>query len=235
MKQKDLSLMMSIYNEEESLEEVTEELIKELKKLGIDFEIFLVNNGSWDRSQEIINRLHKKYPSNTKVIKIRVNKKLGGAVNKVTRIMTGKIIGFTCADGEVSAQDTVKITKKILDRDDISLIKTIRLNRLDGIRIYVSFIYNFLVKLLFGIRTRDINGWPVLIRYEDFKKMHLRDYSWIFQLEYLYQIKRLNKKFMEIEVQHQRRKGGKSKVRIEDIIQFSMQMLSYRFKTLFKR
>jgi len=233
---KDLSLVISIFNEEESLKETVEELIKKLKNAKIKFEIYLVNNGSLDKSQEIINSLKKKYPSLIKVIIFKKNKKLGGAVNYTTKKhLKGNVIGFTCADGEVSASDTVKILKEILNNREISLVKTVRKNRLDGMRVYVSKGYNFLVKALFGIDTKDINGWPVLIKYEDFKNMNLRDYSWIFQLEYLYQTKRMGKKMVEIDVMHQRRKGGKSKVKIDDIIIFFCQMMSYRLRTLFWR
>ena len=178
---KDLSLMMSIYNEEDCLKEVSEELLDYLIKSGINFELFLVNNGSWDRSQQIIEKLKKKYPKYVKIIRFEKNIKLGGAVHNVTkRYLKGKVIGFTCADGEVSAADTVKLAKNILDNKNISLIKTVRLNRTDGARFYISWVYNLLVKSLFGIKTEDVNGWPVLLRYEDFKKMYLRNYSWIF-------------------------------------------------------
>lgn len=229
---KDLSLMMSIYNEEACLKEVSEELLNCLIKSKINFELFLVNNGSWDRSQQIIEKLKKKYPKYVRIIRFEKNIKLGGAVNHVTRRhLNGKVIGFTCADGEVSAADTVKLAKNILNNKDISLIKTIRLNRTDGARFYISWVYNLLVKSLFGIKTEDVNGWPVLLRYEDFKKMHLRNYSWIFQLEYLYQTKKMNRKFSEIEVEHQRRRGGVSKVKLEDIIIFSMQIIRYRILT----
>jgi len=232
----DLSLAMSIYNEEESLEETVEDLIKELKFTRLKFEIYLINNGSKDNSQKIINNLEKKYPAIINVIILRKNKKLGGAINYATKkYLKAKIIGFTCADGEVSAKDTVKILQELFQNPEISLIKTIRKNRLDGMRIYISKIYNFLVNALFGINTKDVNGWPVLIRYKDFKKMNLRNYSWIFQLEYLYQIKKLRRKMLEIEVLHKKRKGGKSKVRLIDIIIFFTQMITYRMRTLFWR
>lgn len=235
-KSKYLSLMMSVYNEESCLKEVADELIGDLKKSKIDFELYLVNNGSQDGSQRIIDRLEKKYPKYVKAVYFKKNKKLGGAVNAVTtKYLKGEVIGFTCADGEVSSKDTVKMAQIILKNKDIPLIKTIRLNKADGLRKYISRGYNLLARALFGIKTRDVNGWPVLIRHEDFKKMHLRHFSWLFQLEYLYQLKRLEKKFVEIEVCHQRRRGGVSKVKMVDIIIFFIQMISYRIRTIFRR
>ncbi len=234
IKEVDLSLMISAYNEEECLEEVVNELIKELKKSKINFELFLVNNGSNDRTKEIIDKLERKNPGIIRSMHIEKNKKLGGAVDMVMgNKIKGKIIGFTCADGEVTPEDTIKLAKTILDNPDITLVKTIRIKRRDGMRIIVSKIYNLLVKVLFGVKTKDINGWPVLVRYEDFKKMNIMHYSWIFQLEWLYQTKKMGKKFAEIVVYHQNRKGGKSKVKFADIIIFTLQMISYRIRTMF--
>ena len=231
----DISLMMPVYNEEDCLEKVAIELIKEFKKAKIKLELYLVNNGSWDKSQNIITKIKKRYPSVVKVVVYRKNKTLGGAVNRVmAKYLKGKIIGFTCADGEVTAKDTVKLARIILKDDEIALAKTIRKKRRDGYRQHISKIYNWLAKLLLGVKTKDVSGWPVLIRYDVYKKMDLMHYTWIFQLEFLHQVRKMNKKFVEINVTHQKRSGGVSKVDVGVVIQFTLQTFSYFFKSLFR-
>jgi len=230
----ELSLMMCIYNEESCLEEVVDELVLALKPFT--YELHLVNNGSTDSSQRIIEKLVAKYPDTLRSIHIPINKKLGGAVNEVTRTkLHGNIIGFTCADGEVSAANTAKMIRHMLANPEVSLAKTIRLNRTDGIRKYVSRVYNWLVRIMFGVKTDDINGWPVLVRYDAFRQMDLGDYSWIFQLEYQHQLRQLGKKIFEMEVEHEHRRGGVTKVKPIDMYLFFQQMVVYRVKSFAKR
>ncbi len=229
----DLSLIMSIYNEEACLEKVATDLIKEFKGAKIDFELYLVNNGSKDRTHEIIDKLKKKYPKVVRVVVFKKNQTLGGAVNKVMKRLKAKIIGFTCADGEVTAKDTAKLVKRILNDESIALAKTIRFKRRDGYRRIISKIYNWIGRLLLGIRSKDINGWPVLIRYDVYTKMKLFDYTWIFQLEYLHNVVRMKKKFVEVRVAHQKRSGGVSKINFGNVVAFTLQVFSYFFKALF--
>lgn len=229
----DISLIMPVYNEEDCLEVVATRLIKEFLNSKIKFELYLVNNGSRDKSQKIIERLEKRYPSIIKIVVFKKNQTLGGAINKVMRKLRSKIIGFTCADGEVTAKDTVHIAKRILQDDNIALIKTIRNKRRDGYRKHISLIYNWLARVFLGVKSKDVNGWPVLMRYDIYKKMKLLNYNWIFQLEYLHQIRRMNKKFVEVNIRHQKRTGGVSKINFKVTVQFTLEMISYFFKSLF--
>ena len=235
MSKTDLSLLIPIYNEEECIEWVVLDLLKELQKKDYSYKLVLVNNGSFDKTGKIIESIKKRYPKFIKTIHIKKNGKMGGAVNKVMPMLNSRIIGFTCADGEVTAKDTIKLADYLIKNDDVELIKTIRLNRVDGYRKWVSLGFNIMVRLLFGIRTKDANGWPLLMRYNTFKKMQMKGYKYLFQFEYLYNIKKMKKKFLEVEVIHQRRKGGVSKVDFTLMIVFFFELIEYRIKTLFSR
>ena len=53
-----ISVISPIYNEEENLEELVQRTVSALDSTGESFELLLVDNGSYDRSLEIIKRLH---------------------------------------------------------------------------------------------------------------------------------------------------------------------------------
>ena len=58
-----LSILMPVYNEEATIEKITEQIdAVDLKRIGVSREIIMVDDGSKDRTVEIIRRLMKRYP-----------------------------------------------------------------------------------------------------------------------------------------------------------------------------
>ena len=68
----DISIAVAVYNEEESLPFLCEKLHAVMSKLGKTYEIVLVDDGSTDRSWEVMNEQARKYP-NLKLVKFRRN------------------------------------------------------------------------------------------------------------------------------------------------------------------
>ena len=68
----DISVIIPLYNEEESLPELYEWIEKVMKKNGFTFEVIFVNDGSTDRSWDVITDLSRK-SENVKGIKFRRN------------------------------------------------------------------------------------------------------------------------------------------------------------------
>jgi len=58
----DLSVVVPLYNEEESLPHLVEQLLQALRPTGERFELVLVNDGSSDRTAEVLQRLSKEVP-----------------------------------------------------------------------------------------------------------------------------------------------------------------------------
>ncbi|MGC2435032.1 MAG: glycosyltransferase, partial [Desulfobaccales bacterium] len=59
-----VSVIIPVYNEEENLRELGERLMSTLSAMGRPFEIILVDDGSTDRSWEILTELNRRYPQN---------------------------------------------------------------------------------------------------------------------------------------------------------------------------
>src|SRR4030042_6819092 len=104
----EVSLTIPIYNEEKGIEKTVQNLVNEFEKQKVDYQIVLVNHGSWDNTEKILERLAKK---NKKLKPINLPKNLGygGGIQYGFEHSDGEYIGFTCADEEVSAQDVCKI------------------------------------------------------------------------------------------------------------------------------
>lgn len=90
----DLSIIIPVYNVEDYLSDCLESVYK---ISGIEKEIIIVNDGSTDNSQDVIEYYSKKYSSITKVI-IQENRGLSGARNSGIKVATGEYISFIDSD-----------------------------------------------------------------------------------------------------------------------------------------
>lgn len=99
-----LSVVIPCYNEAQDLKEKSELVLKKLSSLNIDYELILVNDGSKDKTEEVIKSI-----SRAKYSGYEVNKGKGGAVKQGILDSTGDYILFMDADlsTDLSAIDTL--------------------------------------------------------------------------------------------------------------------------------
>jgi glycosyltransferase involved in cell wall biosynthesis len=86
----DISVVVPLFNEDESLPELIEWNTRVLEGNGFSYEIILVDDGSSDNSWDVIEQLKKQYP-HVKGIKFRRNYGKSAALN----------VGFAAAEGDV--------------------------------------------------------------------------------------------------------------------------------------
>ena len=69
----DISVVIPLYNEDESLPELFSWIKRVMEENNFTYEVIFVNDGSTDRSWEVINELHDKHPETVHGIKFRRN------------------------------------------------------------------------------------------------------------------------------------------------------------------
>lgn len=106
-----LSIVIPIYNEEKTLERVVRAV--EAVDVGFEKEIILVDDGSTDRTRQVLN----KYRSIHKVIFMDKNRGKGAAIRKGFKETTGDIIVIQDADLEYDPQEYLLLMKPILNGD----------------------------------------------------------------------------------------------------------------------
>ena len=154
----DLSVSILLYNEEDNVRSVIKELYDVLKNTGLKYEIIAVNNGSYDNTGKILNKLKRKY-KNIKIVSIKKNLGYSYGINQGLKKSNGRIIGFMDGDSQVKSNVIPLLYKELENKKDIQLIKVKRVRRMDGFnRLFQSRIYNKLFAVLFGIDSIDING-----------------------------------------------------------------------------
>lgn len=201
-----ISVVVPFFNEQESLEIFYEELIKTLLQFNEPYEIIFIDDGSTDRTFEIA----KKLVQQNKHIKLFSFRKNQGKAEALT-------LGFRKAKGEYivtldgDLQDKPSEMKKLLvkAKDGWDMVCGWRENRQDSwYKIVSSKIFNWLMKLLWGLKLHDYNcGLKVYVK-DAAKNLSLYGGLHRFIPLIVYQ---QGFHVSEISVQHEKRKFGKSK------------------------
>jgi glycosyltransferase involved in cell wall biosynthesis len=222
-----LSVTIPVFNEEGCIERTLRDLAQTLATGQVNFEIIVINNGSTDRTADILQRLAGETPR-IRVVHLEQNAGYGGAILEGFRQARGDILGFTCADGEVPASSVLNMAR-LLEVGGVDVIKGKRIGRNDGwLRILMSFGYHLIVSLLFKIHITDINGYPLVMKRRAYRKLRLNKKDWVINVELLWEARRNHLVIAEIDVPHLPRAGGRSHVRLFFPILFLIQLLKLR-------
>lgn len=136
-----LSVVIPVYNEQETLEELYRRLTTALDKIGKTYEIILTNDGSKDRSSEILRELHNRRPSQIRVIEFNGNFGQHMAIMAGFEKVRGEIVITMDADLQNPPEEIYKLVDAMEAGHDV--VNTHRLGRQDTFwRLFVSKMHN---------------------------------------------------------------------------------------------
>jgi len=223
----EVSLVIPFYNEEGNVEKVIQELSSEFKKNKISYEILAVNNGSWDKTPIIINKLTKEN-KNIRKIDVKKNKGYGYGILTGLKYAKGSYVGYGWGDNQIAASDFVKVFKR-LKQNNLDICKVKRILRTESFsRKVQSKLYNFLVLILFSANIKDVNGCPKIMKKAVYKSLNLKSYDWFLDPELIIKAKRKKFKIEELPVISSKRQKGKSKVDFKTPLEFFKNLIKYK-------
>jgi len=225
-----LSLAVPCYNEEDSIRNTATRLVQAFRDRGLVLELVLVDNGSSDRTGQIIDELVREGLPVTKEV-VAVNQGYGYGVLRGLARCKAPFVGFICADGQVEAMDVAKLFEIAAKAKSPKLVKVRRRFRMDGfVRKIVSIGYNGFANVLFGgLGTIDINGNPKIFPRAYYERMNLQSRDWFLDAEVMIKARRLGLPVFEVNVLGQMREGGTSNVRGSTIWEFLVNLARARF------
>lgn len=147
-----LSIIIPIYNEEELLPVV----LQEVRKLPIRKELILVDDHSTDGTADILVQEQQK--PDTQVFTHSVNQGKGAAIVTGLRAATGDVVIIQDADMEYDPADILKVIKPIYDGEVMVAYGSRFMGRVIGMRIpnrVANWILAWMVTLLYGQRITD--------------------------------------------------------------------------------
>lgn len=226
----ELSVVVPIYNEEACARTSIGSLLQVLDASGLDYEVVAVNNGSRDGTAAILAELATRGPR-LYVLNMPRNLGYGGGIRAGLDVSRGRVLGFTCSDGEVAPEDVI-VLHRVLRAGGVDVVKGKRIGRVDGfVRQLFSFGYHVLVAALFRIHVTDVNGYPLLMTREAYRRISLTAHDWMVNVDLLMGARRQALRTVEVDVSHRPRLGGRSKVRLWFPLLFLWQMLRFRMSS----
>ena len=202
------SLVIPCYNEGDNIPL----LIKRLKDIFTfnDIEIILVNNGSTDNTQSIMENCVRD-SSNIKVLNIKINKGYGYGILEGLKICKGKILGWTHADLQTDPADSLKALKLFDELETNKLfVKGLRKGRSYSDQFFTFFMSIFEFFIL-GKFMWDINAQPSIFNRELYEKWIDPPKDFSLDLYAYYKAKTMNYKIKRFPVNFPPRQYGESK------------------------
>jgi glycosyltransferase involved in cell wall biosynthesis len=153
----DISVVVPLFNEEESLPELTAWIEKVMLENHFSYEIILVDDGSKDNSWEVLEGLQTKNPA-VKGIKFRRNYGKSAALFCGFDVAQGDVVITMDADLQDSP-DEIPGLFKMIKEEGFDLVSGWKKKRYDPVlsKNIPSKFYNFTVRLMTGIKLHDMN------------------------------------------------------------------------------
>ncbi|HEY4691617.1 MAG TPA: glycosyltransferase family 2 protein [Anaerolineae bacterium] len=201
-----LSIVLPAYNEEANIAQAVQKVSSVTQHLGIDYEIIVVNDGSRDRTGDVVRELQAAIP-NLKLIEHTPNRGYGGALKAGFAAATKDLIAFTPADNQFDFNEMRLLLDKLTP--DVALVSGRRVDRKDNIvRKFNGFGWNLVVRILFGPLIKDIDCGFKVFRREVLSRIHIESNGAMIDTEMLAELRARGYKLAEVPVTHLPRTAG---------------------------
>lgn len=232
LQRKDISVIIPLYNEEESLAELSQWIARVMDAHGFSYEAIMVDDGSNDTSWEVVTQISEENPS---VKGIRLNRNYGKSAALHTGFIhaVGEVIITMDADLQDSP-DEIPGLYAMIKEDGYDLISGWKKKRYDPIsKTIPSRFFNFVTSKISGIKLHDFNcglkayDKKVVKSLEIYGEMH----------RYIPMIAKRNgfTRIGEKVVEHRPRKYGATKFGLERFVFGFLDLLSISFVSKFKK
>src|SRR3989338_3961428 len=201
-----LSVFFPAYNEEENIKRVVENALQVLPSVAKVYEVIVVNDGSRDRTEDVVKELEKTHPQ-VRLVNHEVNKGYGGALKTGFQSSLYEHIVFTHGDGQF---DFAAIRDFIPQLEKADLVIGYRLKRNDPFtRLVNAKLYALFLRVVFGLKVKEIDCAFKLFKKEAFKTIPpLASDGALISAELLIRAKKANLTLCEVPVKHYPRVAG---------------------------
>ena len=149
-----LSVVIPVYNEEESLANLSARLMPVLESLGVTYEVIYTNDGSRDKSIDILRELHQAYPQHVRVINFAGNFGQHMAIMAAFEQARGDVVINLDADLQNPPEEIPKLLAKVREGHDV--VGSFRIKRQDqSWRDYGSRFANWVRGRITNVRMKD--------------------------------------------------------------------------------
>ena len=228
---KDLSIVISLYNEEESLPELIEWIEKVMTKEGYKYEVIMVNDGSTDASWKIVKDLASKNPA-IRGICFRRNYGKSAALYHGFAAAEGRVVVTMDADLQDSPEEIPEMYRMVTE-EGWDIVSGWKKQRYDNklTKNLPSKLYNATARWVTGIKLHDMNCGLKAYKNEVVKDIEV--YGEMHRYIPFLAKNAGYSRITEKPVQHQKRKYGVSKFGLERFVNGLLDLISLWFLSKF--
>ncbi len=229
-----LSIIMPAYNEESNIETTIRAAHKVLAGMGVEGEIVVTNDGSRDRTQELLERLSGDYP-NLVVVNHQKNLGYGAALKSAVQASKGEYVATIDSDGQFDISELPTFFAPHPNGN--AVVTGYRKKKQDtAFRVAANRGLNMFITVLFGARLTDINCAFRVYRGDALRSINIESRGYQAPSEIILKMMMLGAGVKEVAVSHYARSGGQSKLRpFRTIAQMSAFLIYLKMKTVLFR
>ena len=222
----ELSVIVPLYNEEESLIELSDWITNVCQEHNISFELYFIDDGSTDSSWEVIHSIAEK-DTRIKGISFRRNYGKSAALNTGFSKATGNVVITMDADLQDNPNEIPELMKMI-SQDGFDIVSGWKKDRRDPIsKTIPTKLYNSVTRAVSGIKLKDMNCGLKAYKKEVVKSIDVYGemHRYIPVIAHWAGFKKIGEKV----VVHRERKYGKTKFGLERFIFGFLDLFSISF------
>jgi len=201
-----LSAVLPAFNEEAVIEQVLEGALRALPAATDDLEVVVVDDGSTDRTGEIVDRMARRDPR-VRVEHHPTRRGYGAALRTGFAAATREFVFYTDADGQFDPGDVTRLIDLASAGSVVSAYRECRRDPLH--RKINAWLYNLVLRNALGLEVRDINCAFKLYRAADLQRLTLRSEGALIDAEVLSKLHRSGASIVQVGVPHHPRRAGK--------------------------
>lgn len=227
----DLSIIIPLFNEEESLPELYAWIEKVMKENGFSYEVIFVDDGSKDNSWQIITDLKQKYPEEVKGIRFGRNYGKSPALQYGFQKAKGNVVITMDADLQDSPDEIPELYRMITD-ENYQLVSGWKEKRHDPLsKTLPTKLFNATARMFSGIKLHDFNCGLKAYKKQVVKDIEIYNdmHRWIPYLAKNAGYTKIGEK----TVQHQARKYGHSKFGLDRFVNGYLDLFTLWFLSKF--
>jgi len=203
-----LTVFFPAFNEEGIIEKTVTDAVAACAPLAADLEVVVVDDGSADQTAAIVERMAAADPR-VRLIRHERNRGYGAALRSGFSGARKDLVFFSDADGQF---DLRELPGSLAMLDQAPVVVGFRIKRNDPPhRIFIAKTYKLIVRMVFGLRIRDIDCAFKLFRRDVFEGLTLESNGAFISSELLIKLRRQGVPIVERGVNHYPRTTGESK------------------------
>ena len=221
---KEISILMPAYNEEQNIERVVRQCIAVLDNLKIKGEVIVTNDGSKDNTKKILENLEKEIPR-LLVIHHEENMGYGEALHDAINASRGDVIVTMDSDGQFDISELPLLLD--LYKQGHKIIAGYRKEKKDSfMKVFANKCLILLTNLMFGLKLRDANSAFKLFETKLLKSLKIESRGYQAPTEIMVKFITQGYSIVEVGITHSFREKGKSAL---GLIKTTMDMLLFLF------